>query len=120
MRIRMSHRVTAIVAAVVGLCFAELAVGAMHGGSGSVHGLVIAESYYGPNADYFVLDGLTALGTCAKQGDGLVVLRLKDDAKGERQFSFILQAKMAGIPVSVDADDTEVDAEGYCFVRHVY
>jgi hypothetical protein len=52
--------------------------------------------------------------------EGLVVLRIKDDQRGQRQFALITAAKTAGTPIIVVADDVNVDPWGYCYVGYIH
>jgi hypothetical protein len=113
------HRVISIGATAPRLVFAGSASSAIYSATGAVYALIIADSSSGTDADYFALKDVTALGTCGKMGNGLVILLLKDDAKADRQLSALVSARAAGSPLSVDVDDTYVNALGYCYVRHV-
>ncbi len=68
--------------------------------------------------DWFSLAGASSAGACGTYG-GAVVMRLRDDARGQRQFSMLLAAKMSGTAVQVTLDDSVVDGYGHCYVRYL-
>lgn len=86
--------------------------------TGKVSTLRSHESSLGPNNDWFALKGLDSAGACPSD-DGGVVIRLKDDEKGKRQFSMVMAAYMADKTVRVHIDDNLKDQHGYCFLRYV-
>jgi hypothetical protein len=119
MKTGIFSRSIGLAAVTLGLLFGESASGAQYGGSGTVGFFVVSDLSFGPNFDYFALNGVTALGTCPT-ANGLVVLKLKDDAKGQRQYSYVLAAKVTGSTISVQVDDTVLDPSGYCYARQIY
>lgn len=119
MMTKLLHRAIHIGVAALGLVFAGSASGAIHSATGTLFAVITADSSSGPDADYFVLNNVTSLGTCGTMGNGLVIFLLKDDAKADRQLSALISARAAGTSISVDVDDTYVNALGYCYVRHV-
>jgi len=119
MNARIFARSIGLAAVTLGMLWGESAVGATYGGSGTVNYFVISDSSFGTNFDYFALTGVTALGNCPK-ANGLVLLKLKDDAKGQRQFSYVLAAKMTESTITVQVDDTVLDPSGYCYARQLY
>lgn len=73
----------------------------------------------GLNSDWIALKGFGSAGICGISDEGYVVLRIKDDDHGKRQFSLALSAFMSGKQVGVNVDDTLKDASGYCFLRYI-
>jgi len=109
------------VAATIGVSMllgSSQALATFYAGTGTVAAIVTNDSTWGADQDYFVLAGVTSLGTCPTQG-GMVVFRLKDDAKGQRQFAVILATKVSGSQVTADVDDAFKDSQGYCYLRHL-
>src|SRR5689334_2172280 len=92
----------------------------VHFGTGTIYILRSHDSAdYGPNADWFSLVGVTSLGTCKAADGGFVVLRIRDDTKGQRMFTLALAAKTSGTSVTVAVDDAYTDPAGYCYVLWV-
>jgi hypothetical protein len=48
----------------------------------------------GTNQDWFTLVNTSGLGSCKTNG-GLVLFRIKDDTKGQRQYAMLLSLKLA-------------------------
>ena len=96
------------------------AYGAIYTGTGAVYTLRSRDSVLGVDTDWFSVVGVTSLGTCRTADAGYVVLKLRDDAKGQRMFSLVLSAKAAGAILTVRVDDTVLNPEGYCYARVVY
>jgi hypothetical protein len=115
----MLRKAIDIMVAALGLISVESAVAGDYTATGTIYALVIQDSSWGANADYVLVNGATSLGTCGKQ-NGFVVLQLTDDAKGQRQFAFLLAAKTAETPVTVGVTDTFLSSQGLCILRHVY
>jgi hypothetical protein len=92
---------------------------AVHIGTGTVYLLRSHISFFGPDEDWFSLAGVSSLGTCKTADGGYVVLRLRDDAKGQRMFTLVLAAKTAGTPLTVWVDDNDTDSAGYCWALSV-
>ena len=88
--------------------------------SGTVYILRSHATALGVDMDWFSLVGVTSLGVCKTADAGYVVLRLRDDAKGQRMYSIVLAAKNAGTPVHIVVDDTVTDSGSYCYVRSVF
>ncbi|MFL6604611.1 MAG: hypothetical protein ACJ8R9_25200 [Steroidobacteraceae bacterium] len=118
MRYRVG-KLAAIVATAASLVVAQGAHAATYSVTATIYAIVSADSSWGTEADYLALDGVTSLGNCPKQGNGLVLFILKDDAKASRQFAMLLAAKTAGTPITIDAEDTYRSSQGYCYIRHV-
>jgi hypothetical protein len=91
----------------------------VYSGSGTVYLLRSHASVVGTDKDWFSLVNVTSLGVCKTADAGYVVLRLRDDVKGQRMFSLVLAAKAAGTTVTVVVDDAVVDAGGYCYASSV-
>jgi hypothetical protein len=100
------------------LVWSSQALATFYTGSGPVAAIVTNDSTWGADADYFVLSGVTSLGTCPAQG-GMVLFLLKDDAKGQRQFALILAARASGAQVTADVDDAYKSPGGICYLRHL-
>ncbi len=98
---------------------ASVALAGSYNGTGTVYLLRSHSTNLGPNSDWFSLVGVTSLGNCKTADGGNVVLRLSDDAKGQRQFALVLAAKTAGTPVTAWVDDMNVDSGGYCYLMFV-
>src|SRR5258708_9212145 len=62
--------------------------------------------FFGTDADWFSLVGVTSLGTCPIGDGGYVVIMFRDDSRGQRMFSLVLPAKSAVIPPTIPADQT--------------
>ncbi len=116
---RMLRGISMVAATAMAVAFVESAVGATYFGSGNVFALAVADSSVGVNQDYFVLDNTAALGTCAKQGDGRVVLKLRDDAKADRQLQLLQMSLTQYKKITVEVDDTVLSPDGYCLVRYM-
>jgi hypothetical protein len=103
------------------LAFSLVSLGyaAPHSGTGAVYILRSYDSALGPNIDWFSLVGVSSLGTCNTADGGYVVLRIRDDAKGQRMFTLILAAKASNTPLTVWVDDTVTDSSGHCYVLAV-
>jgi hypothetical protein len=106
-------------------CIAVLALSVLpadatdYSASGTVYILRSHASVVGADKDWFSLVNVSSLGICRTADAGYIVLRLRDDAKGQRMFSLVLAAKAAGTPVTVVVDDTIFDGSGYCYALSV-
>ena len=69
--------------------------------------------------DLLLIDGFASAGNCNVGSEGLVYLRLKDNSKGERQFSMALAARLADKQVDINVSDTNVDSSGNCYLRWI-
>ncbi len=78
----------------------------------------VADTTQGVDKDYFALSGVSSLGSCGVY-QGQVLFILKDDAKGARQYAFVLSALRSGAPLTVYVEDTYRNGDGYCYVRTV-
>jgi hypothetical protein len=85
-------------------------------GTGTVYLLRSHISGFGADVDWFSLVGVSSLGACKTADAGYVVLKLRDDPKGQRMFTLVLAAKTSGMPLTVWVDDTVTDSGGYCYV----
>src|SRR3989454_1620455 len=92
---------------------------APHTGTGTVYLLRSHDSSLGASVDWFSLVGVSSLGACKTADAGYVVLRLRDDAKGQRMFTLVLAAKTSGTPMTVWVEDTLTDSGGYCYALAV-
>ena|SRR5689334_22581380 len=101
------------------LGFVAPSYSASHSGTGTVYLLRSHDSSIGASVDWFSLVGVSSLGACKTGDAGYVVLRLRDDAKGQRMFTLVLAAKTSSTPMTVWVDDTVTDAGGYCFALAV-
>src|SRR2546425_1144620 len=88
---------------------------APHTGTGTVYLLRSHDSGFGGSVDWFSLVGVISLGACNTADGGYVVLRIRDDMKGQRMFTVALAAKTSGTPLTVWVDDTVTDSAGYCY-----
>ena len=93
-------------------------IAATHSPSGEVSLLRSHDSRIENDIDWFSLKGVSSIGSCKKSGEE-VVLRLKDDERGNRQYSMLLAAKMASAEIVVAVDDLVVDSLGYCYVASI-
>jgi hypothetical protein len=89
-------------------------------GTGTVYTVRSRDSTLGVNTDWFSLVGVTSLGTCPTADAGYVVLKMRDDTKGQRMLALALEAKAAGTTLTVQVDDTIRNSEGYCLAQIVY
>jgi hypothetical protein len=94
----------------------SLSHAALHSASGTVFILRSHDLVVGPDLDWFSLVGVSSLGTCKTADGGYVVLRMRDNSRGQRMFTLVLAAKVAGTPLTVWVDDTVTDSGGYCYV----
>jgi len=69
------------------------------------------------NADWLAVEN-TPANNCGDSA-GFVVLRLRDDSAGERQYAMALSAAVAGLDVMVTINDAHRDSGGYCFLQHI-
>ena len=88
---------------------------AVFSGTGTVSTIQVFDSVYGTDVDWFSLTGVASLGTCKTAG-GFVVLRIRDNPKGQRMFTLVLAARTSGTSLTVSVDDTMKDPSGFCFV----
>jgi len=75
-------------------------------------------TYYPGSAlgDWFVLSGFTAAGNCHKADTGQILVEVKNDVAGRRQYTTVLTAMTLGRTVSIAIDDSNRDANGYCYL----
>lgn len=73
---------------------------------------------WGSNADWILVEGFNNGGNCRLYGD-TVLVRIKDDEHGKKQFSMVMMAYAMGKSVNVFVDDTVQDASGWCFLRYM-
>lgn len=92
---------------------------APYNGTGTVYLLRSHDSLYGASVDWFSVVGVSSLGACKTADGGYVVLKLRDDAKGQRMFTLVLAAKTSGTPITVWVDDTYTDSGGYCYAEAI-
>ena len=95
--------------------FVSPSYAALHAGTGTVYLLRSHDSTFGAGVDWFSLVGVSSLGACKIADAGYVVLRIRDDTKGQRMFTLVLAAKTSGTPITVWVDDTVTDSAGYCY-----
>ena len=98
------------------LCFANVASATPTYVTGQLAYFRTADSGTGTDKDYFALAGVSSLGGCGTY-QGSVIFILRDDAKGNRQFAFVLSALRAAAPLTVYVDDGYKNPDGYCYVR---
>jgi len=88
--------------------------------TGQVQSVVTTDSNLGSNLDYISISGASSAGQCYV-ADGLVVIRMRDDLRGQRQFALALAAKLSGTPLTVVLDDiNQRGSDGFCYVRVLY
>jgi len=87
-------------------------------GSGPVAAIVTNDSSWGADADYFVLSGVTSLGTCPT-GGGMVIFLLKRRCKGTAPVRPDPRRKASGAQVTADVDDVYKSPGGICYLRHL-
>ena len=63
--------------------------------------------------------GFTAAGSCHVDGSGLVPVLIKSDEKGKAQYSMALSSYMSGKTINIQVDDTNKDANNYCYLRWI-
>ena len=88
-------------------------------GTGTVYRLRTHDRDYGADADWVSLVGVTSLGNCKTADAGYVLMRIRDDVKGQRMFTLALTSKVSGTPLTVFVDDTVVDSLGYCYALFI-
>ncbi len=66
--------------------------------------------------DGVFIEGFTSAGTCFSNERG-VLIRLKDDKRGDRQLSILMAAKFAGKNVEVRVNDDNKDQWGGCYMH---
>jgi hypothetical protein len=88
-------------------------------GTGTVYLLRSHDLRLGADVDWFSLVGVSSLGVCKTDEGGYVVLKIRDDQRGQRMFTLVLAAKTSGTPLSVQVDDTVTDSGGYCYVQFI-
>lgn len=89
--------------------------------SGTVDILVVQDSAFGPDGDWFTLGGVGPQGDCGAGGIGTEMgIFIKDDQNGSRQFSMVLAAWTAEKGLSVRVDDTYKNASGGCYAEFIY
>jgi len=104
------------------LVLASPTYAAVHSGTGNVYVLQLFDAVYGADTDWFALSGVSSLGACKTIGPsppGYVVLRLRDNPKGQRMFTVVLAAKASSTPLTVFVDDTITDGAGFCYVQYL-
>jgi len=108
---------TAVLA--VGVCSGSLtAQAARTEYTGTVAIIRVHDSVEGANKSWFTLDGFTSWGSCGTSNGG-VLLRLRDDENGKRQFAMLTAAEVSGRKVRVGVDDTLKDNLGYCWAWYL-
>lgn len=79
----------------------------------------IDHQLWGSDIDYVQIEGFVNAGTCKTDVYG-VLIRMRGDQGGNRQYATALSAKLAGKNIRVAVDDTEEkDPFGYCFLRNI-
>ena len=73
---------------------------------------------YGAGVDWVSIQGFQSAGLCKLSGP-YVVIRVKDDDHGKKQFSMLLAAKISNRTVTVWVDDTYSDVGGYCYLSFI-
>ena len=68
------------------------------------------------DGDFIILDGFTSAGSCPLSA-GFVVARFHSGEVGSRSFAVALAAKMAGKKVRLSVDDSNKNANGFCYVQ---
>jgi len=89
---------------------------AQYSGTGTV--AVLRSHDAAISLDWFALTGVASLGACPAV-NGSVVIVIKDDLRGQRHLAIALAAKMAGMPLTVWVDDTNLDSTGYCYLEYL-
>ena len=69
--------------------------------------------------DLLLIDGFSSAGVCNVATEGMVILRIRDNPKGERQFSMAVAARLAGKQVQVQVTDSSADSRGDCYLRWI-
>ena len=108
----------ALMLAILSCVAANYAAAAAYQGIGTVHTLNADDlSVFGANTNWFELNGVVSLGNC-RAWNG-TVFRLKDDQHGQQMYAMIMAAFISGTSITVYADDTYVDSNGYCYAQQV-
>jgi hypothetical protein len=91
-----------------------------YSGAGTVHTLDAADlTSYGANTNWFELNGVAGFGNCKAWNQG-TMFRIRDDLRGQQMYATLMAAFLAGMPVTVYADDTYTDGNGYCYAQQVF
>lgn len=115
--VRIRHAI--LLSSIAALWMHETSQAAPYSATGQIAFIRAHDIIVGQNIDWFAVTGATSMGQCLLS-EGLVVLRIKDDQRGQRQFALITAAKTAGTPITVVVDDANVDPWGYCYVRYIH
>ena len=105
---------------VLGTCsMREDAHATQYTGLGTINVLRAYDSVAGgPDFGYLLVNGFSAAGACDTV-NSLVILRIRDDSLGSRQFATALTAQALGGEVRVNVDDAFVDETGACYLRYI-
>lgn len=58
-------------------------------------------------------------GSCFKGSSNYLVMYIRDNSMGERMYTMLLAAQMAGLTVQVTVDDQHKTTSGHCYVQRV-
>jgi hypothetical protein len=109
------------IAIALGMTFAGSASATIYYVSGTVQLLMGIDSGFGPNDDWFSLNGVGPQGACGAGGVGSnMAAAVKDDNNGQRQWALILAAKNAGTVINLRVDDTFKNGNGVCYAEYIW
>lgn len=103
------------------LLFLLVCFTSQHGWAQSHTGTInLLRAQYAATGDshYLLVNGFTAAGTCPLSG-GLVIMRLRGDKNGDRQFAVALTAQAISKSVRVAVNDTITDSGGSCYLAYI-
>jgi len=67
--------------------------------------------------DWFLVTGFNTAGACQKFGTtGQVIIQVKNDVQGRRQYTTALTAMSLGRTVNISVSDLNKDSVGYCYL----
>ena len=86
--------------------------------TGAISILRTHDSNIGTDVDWVSVSGFTVAGSC-RTSSGYVVVRIRDDAKGQRQYAMVLSAAMGGQMVTLRLNEDVKDSAGYCYLDYM-
>jgi hypothetical protein len=116
------RKISAAVAALACVSFSGWASATIYYVSGTVQLVMAQDSGFGANSDWFSLNGVAPHGTCPGGGGTTsnMVIAMKDDQYGSRQYAFVLAAFMTGTSLTVRVDDANKNAGGGCYAEFIW
>jgi hypothetical protein len=104
------------------ICFSSWASATIYYVTGTVELIMAQDSGFGPNSDWFSLNGVGPQGGCPSGGGTTsnMAIALKDDGNGSRQYAFILAAFTQGLTLTVRVEDTNKNGPGQCYAEFMW